>query len=152
MLLAVYFRDTGIFLDMDKDFLKEHFAFILTIFVTYVFNIVFIVVQFVMIDGTSAALFFDIMLNALIPTTITYVFGCVLVNIVELFKDNAENYVFNILTICMVFIYAIAFVIYWKTGFMWEWLYGELIATAFMICLNILCYREKYRNRNHGVV
>lgn len=134
------------------EFLKEHFAFILTIFITYMFSGMLIVIQFIMLGGGNAERFFDIVLNSLVPTTITYVFGCVLVNIVELLKEKADGCVFNIITICMVFLYAMAFTVYWETGFMWGWVFGELLATAFIIYLNILCYRERYRNRSHGLV
>ena len=39
-----------------------------------------------------------VLLDSLIPTTITYVLGCVLVNISELLRDKSNNYVFNIFT------------------------------------------------------
>lgn len=135
-----------------ENFIKEHFSFILTILITYSFSILFIIFQFLALDVGKEEQFFDIMLNSLVPTTITYAFGCVLVNIVELFKDKTDDYIFNVFAIYLIVIYAIVFIFYWFTGFTWGWVFGELIATALIIFFNILCYREKYRNRNHTLM
>jgi len=63
--------------------------------------------------------------------------------------DKSDNYIFNIFTCLLVMIYGILFCIYVITGFSIGWVWGQFIATGFMIWLNIMCYKEKYRHRNH---
>lgn len=145
-------KDIGTLLDMEN-FIKEHLAFILTMMITYIFCIIFIVAQILALDDWAMEYtVFDIVLNSIVPTTITYTLGCVLVNIVDLLKNKAERYVYNILTMMMIVVYAMVFTFYWSTGFMWGWLVGELLATFMLVYLNVLCYREKYRDSKHDLV
>lgn len=131
------------------EFIKEHLGFILTMTITYVLGVILIIVQYIALDGDNN--FMKVFLDSLIPTTITYVLGCVLVNISELLKNKSENYVFNIFTCIFVMIYAIIFCMYVMTGFSVLWIIGEFVATAFLIWLNIMCYKEKNIHRRHDL-
>lgn len=132
------------------DFIKEHLGFILTMLITYVIGILLVIVQYIAL--TDDKNFMNIFLDSLIPTTITYVLGCVLVNIADLLHDKADNYVFNIFTCLLVMIYTLVFCIYVITGFSCGWVIGEIVFTVALLILNILCYNEKYKHRNHGLV
>ena len=123
------------------EFIKEHLGFILTMIITYILGIVLIIVQYIALDGDKN--FMEVFLNSLIPTTITYVLGCVLVNIAELLRDKSDNYVFNIFTCLFVMIYALIFCMY---------IMVEFSLTILLLWLNIMCYNEKYKHRNHGLV
>lgn len=131
------------------EFIKEHLGFILTIIITYVLGISLIVVQYIALGNDSD--FMKVLLDSLIPTTITYVLGCVLVNISELLRDKSDDYVFNIFTCIFVMIYAIIFCIYVMTGFSTVWIGLELFFTAILLWLNVMCYKEKYKHRNHSL-
>lgn len=74
------------------NFIKEHFGFILTMVITYVVGIMLIIVQYIALQGEKNLI--EVFLNSLIPTTITYVLGCVLVNITELLQEKSDNYFF----------------------------------------------------------
>ena len=54
---------------------KEHLGFILTISVTYVIGILVILMQYLALEGEKS--FMKEFLDSIIPTTITYVLGCV---------------------------------------------------------------------------
>lgn len=131
-------------------FIKDHLGFVLTIIVTYIVGIVLIVVQYISLDHSEN--FMEVFLNSIVPTTITYVLGCVLVNIADLLQRKADNYVYNILTCLLVMIYALVFCIYVMAGFNFGWVIGETVFTVGLLCLNIMCYNEKYQNKNHGIV
>lgn len=131
-------------------FIKEHLGFILTTIVTYIIGIVLIVVQYISLNQSEN--FMEVFLNSIIPTTITYVLGCVLVNIADLLHGKKDNYVYNIFTCLLVMIYALVFCIYVMTGFNCGWVIGETVFTIVLLCLNIMCYSEKYENKNHGIV
>lgn len=131
-------------------FIKDHLGFILTTIITYIVGIVLIVVQYISLDQSEN--FMEVFLNSIIPTTITYVLGCVLVNIADLLQGKADNYVFNIFTCLLVMIYALVFCIYVMVGFNCKWVVGETVFTIGLLCLNIMCYNEKYQNKNHGIV
>lgn len=131
------------------DFIKEHLGFILTAVITYGLGICFIIVQYFALDTDNGLM--KLLLDSLIPTTITYVLGCVLVNISELLRDKSDNYVFNIFTCMIVMFYAIIFCIYVITGISITWIIMEAIFTAVLFWLNIMCYKEKYKNRNHSL-
>jgi hypothetical protein len=133
----------------EMDFIKEHLGFILTICITYILGIILIVVQYIALEGDKNLM--KVLLDSLIPTTITYVLGCVLVNIAELLRDKADYYIFNILACLIVMIYALIFCIYVMVGFSKGWVIGEFILTLLLLILNILCYKERYNHRNHGL-
>lgn len=132
------------------EFIKEHLGFILTMIITYILGIVLIIVQYIALDGDKN--FMEVFLNSLIPTTITYVLGCVLVNIAELLRDKSDNYVFNIFTCLFVMIYALFFCMYIMVEFSLVWVVVEFLVTILLLWLNIMCYNEKYKHRNHGLV
>lgn len=132
------------------EFIKEHLGFILTMIITYILGIVLIIVQYIVLDGDKN--FMEVFLNSLIPTTITYVLGCVLVNIAELLRDKSDNYVFNIFTCLFVMIYALIFCMYIMVEFSLVWVVVEFLVTILLLWLNIMCYNEKYKHRNHGLV
>ena len=132
------------------NFIKEHFGFILTMVITYVVGIMLIIVQYIALQGEKNLI--EVFLNSLIPTTITYVLGCVLVNITELLKEKSDNYFFNIVTCLLVMIYALLFCIYVMIGFSNVWIIIELMATIILLVFNVLCYKEKYIHRNHGLI
>lgn len=128
-------------------FIKEHLGFILTILITYILGICLIIVQYVSSNNNNN--FMELLLNSFIPTTITYVLGCVLVNISEFIKQRTKYYVYNIFTCFSVFIYAMIYCIYIITGYSFVWTFIEIVFTCSIIYLNIKCYQEKYKNRNH---
>lgn len=131
------------------EFIKEHFGFILTIIVTYAVGITLIGIQYIaMGDGND---FMKVLLDSLIPTTITYVLGCVLVNISELLRDKSNNYVFNVFTCIFVMIYAMIFCMYVMMEISIIWIILEILFTATLIWLNVMCYKEKYEHRNHSL-
>lgn len=82
---------------------------------------------------------------------LTSVLGCVLVNISELLRDKADDYVYNIFTCIFVMIYAIIFCMYVMIGFSIPWIIIELVFTAALLWLNVMCYKEKYKHRNHSL-
>lgn len=137
-------------------FIKKHFSFILTIFVTYGVSIFLIWAQYDAAVKNSSpddtVVLLELLLNSLIPTTITYVFGCVLVNIVEIMQDDNKDCFINVFTCILVFMYAILFCIYTSNGFSQCWVYIEFFATASLLILNVFCYKEKFKHRNHGLV
>ena len=108
------------------EFVKEHLGFILTIVITYVLGISLIIVQYIALgDGND---FMKVLLDSLIPTTITYIFTCI-----------------------FVMIYAIIFCMYVMTGISKIWIILEAFFTAILLWLNIMCYKEKYKHRNHSL-
>lgn len=131
------------------NFLKEHLGFILTIIITYVVGICLIIIQYFALNDDKN--FMKILLDSLVPTTITYVLGCVLVNITELLRDKSDHYIFNIFTCIFVMIYAIIFCMYVMKGFSVVWVILELLFTAVLLWLNVMCYKEKYEHRNHSL-
>ena len=131
------------------EFIKEHLGFLLTIIITYVLGISLIIVQYMALSEDSN--FMKALLDSLIPTTITYVLGCVLVNISELLRDKANDYVYNIFICIFVMIYAIIFCMYVMTGISTLWIVIELVLTATLLWLNLMCYKEKYKHRNHSL-
>ena len=131
------------------NFIKEHFGFILTIIITYVLGICLIVIQF--FASKDNINFAKMFLDSIIPTTITYVLGCVLVNISDLLKYKLDDYVFNVFTCIFVMIYAIIFCIYLINGFSIIWMIVECVFTCILLGLNLMCYKEKYKNRNHSL-
>lgn len=134
---------------INMEFIKEHFGFILTIIVTYAVGITLIGIQYIaMGDGND---FMKVLLDSLIPTTITYVLGCVLVNISELLRDKSNNYVFNVFTCIFVMIYAMIFCMYVMMEISIIWIILEILFTATLIWLNVMCYKEKYEHRNHSL-
>lgn len=134
---------------MKIEFIKEHLGFILTIVITYVLGISLIIIQYIALDHSNG--FMKVLLDSLIPTTITYVLGCVLVNISELSRDKSNNYVFNIFTCIFVMIYAIIFCMYVMTGISIAWIILETLFTGVLLWLNVMCYKEKYKHRNHSL-
>lgn len=142
------------------DFIKEHLGFILTIVITYVIGIILVIIQYraSKIIPTSNSIpnnnsnFMEVFLNSMIPTTITYVLGCVLVNIVDLLENNANNYIYNIFTCFCVMIYAFIFCLYVMEKFTFMWAIFEVVLTVALLLLNLMCYKEKYKNTHHGLV
>lgn len=133
-----------------KQLIKDHFGFILTMGVTYLVGIVLIGVQYISKDQSENIM--EVFLNSIIPTTITYVLGCVLVNIVDLLQGKADNYIFNVLTCLLVMIYALVFCIYIMVDFSCGWVICESVFTIGLLWLNVMCYNEKYKNKNHWIV
>ncbi len=133
-------------------FVKEHLGFILTASVTYIVGILLIVVQYISHDQSVNINIMEVFLNSIIPTTITYVLGCVLVNIADLLKGKADAYVFNIFACLSVMIYALIFCIYVMIGFSCVWVIVESVLTIGLLWLNTMCYNERYQNKNHGIV
>ncbi len=132
-----------------EHFLETHLAFILTMLITYIFGGLFIAFEYT----NSSENLLKIMLDTIIPTTITYVLGCVLVNLVELLQQSEKShFLFNILTCLFVCVYAMIYTLYLFKGYSVGWLIAELILTALLLVLNICCYKEKFRHRNHGLV
>ncbi len=132
-----------------EETIETHLAFILTTLITYIFGVLFVV--FEAMNSTENLL--KIILDNFVPTTITYVLGCVLVNIAEFFQENEKShYVYNILTCFFVIVYAIIFTIYLSTGYTKLWLFFEIVITAILLYLNVRCYQERFKNRNHGLV
>lgn len=118
--------------------------------ITYALGISLIIVQYIALEGDNKN-FMKVFLDSLIPTTITYVLGCVLVNIAELLREKSDNYIFNIFTCIFVMIYAIIFCMYVVAGFSVSWIIVEFLATAILLGLNVMCYNEKYKHRNHSL-
>lgn len=132
-----------------EETVEAHLAFILTTLITYVFGVLFVV--FEAMNSTENLL--KITLDNFVPTTITYVLGCVLVNIAEFLQENEKNhYIYNILTCFFVIVYAIIFTIYLSTGYTKLWFIFEIVITAALLYFNVRCYQEKFKNRNHGLV
>ena len=129
------------------EFIKEHLGFILTMIITYILGISLIIVQYIALNND--VIFMELFLDSIIPTTITYVLGCVLVNISELLSNKADNYIFNIFTCLFVMVYSIIFCMYVISEFSIFWVIVELIATTILFGLNIMCYKEKSEYRNH---
>lgn len=125
---------------------KEHAAFILTMFVTYALGLILVAMQYVATDGFKNI--FKVLIDSMVPTTITYVLGCVMVNMVEA-EDDAR--LLNIFACALVFMYAMVFCMYLMTGLSFFWIVTESCITLALILLNILCYREKFKQRNHGI-
>lgn len=142
-------RIRGFWMKIKLEFIEKHLAFILTILITYVFGGVFILFETINSDEGII----KILIDNFVPTTITYVLGCVLVNIVELLQqDEKSQYVYNIFTCFAVIIYALIFTIYLSVGYAIYWLIIELLVSAAILFLNVKSYQEKFKTRNHGIV
>lgn len=147
-----------------KKFLTKHLSFILTISITYLLGILFVIFQCittgtlaeVCIGGVTTTVQIEInavevLINSLVPTTVTYVLGCVMVNIVETLEGKTTAYFYSIVTCFFTFVYAMVFCIYLVMGISLCWIIGELFVTILLLTLNLLCYKEKFINRNHGL-
>lgn len=134
---------------VDIDFIEEHLSFILTIGVTYIVGIIIIVMEYIALAGEDN--FMKVFLDSLIPTTITYMLGCILVNISDLVKSSDGRCVWNVLGCVFIFIYVLIFSMYLSTDFSWIWVAIELILTTEALLINIMCYKEKYIARNHSL-
>lgn len=130
------------------DFIYFHLGFILTIFITYIVGIMLIAVQYFAIKDKSTD-FLKLCIDSIVPTTITYVLGCVIVNIIELFRSKADKFAYNLTTCIVVCLYIILFAMYLMIGYSVKWAVIEFIATLFLIYLNFKCYIEKFNHRNH---
>ncbi len=147
-----------------KKFLTIHLSFILTISITYLLGILFVIFQCITTSSSAKVCIagvattvpieinaLEIVINSLVPTTVTYVLGCVMVNIVETLQGKTTAYLYNIITCFFTFMYAIVFCIYLVMGISLGWIIGELFVTILLLALNLLCYKEKFVNRNHGL-
>lgn len=147
-----------------KKFLTKHLSFILTMSITYLLGILFVIFQCNAASTTAEVCVgnitttvpieinaLEVLINSLVPTTVTYVLGCVMVNIVEALEGKATEYFYSIVTCLFTFMYAMVFCIYLVMGISLGWIIGELFVTILLLTLNVLCYKEKFVNRNHGL-
>ena len=107
-----------------------------------------IIIQYIALDHSNG--FMKVLLDSLIPTTITYVLGCVLVNISELLRDKSNNYVFNIFTCIFVMIYAIIFCMYVMTGISIAWIILETLFTGVLL-LSLLWSLKFIKNNDKSL-
>lgn len=139
-----------------KILIKTHFGFILTAAVTYIIGLLLVWFQYTtsqaFINTTSSTQTIsidpDLFLNTLITTTITYVLGCTLVNITDLFNERNFNYYYNITTCFLVFIYLVIYCIYLISPKSIIWNIFEIILTIALLFFNIISYKERY-DGNH---
>jgi hypothetical protein len=147
-----------------KKFLTKHLSFVLTMSITYLLGILFIIFQCNTADTTVEVCVgnitttipieinaLEVLINSLVPTTVTYVLGCVMVNIVEVLEGKSTEYLYSIITCFFTFVYAMVFCIYLVMGISLGWIIVELFVTILLLILNVLGYKEKFVNRNHGL-
>lgn len=147
-----------------KKFLTKHLSFVLTMSITYLLGILFVIFQCYAASATAEVCVgnvtrtvpietnaLEVLINSLVPTTVTYVLGCVMVNIVEVLEGKATEYLYSIVTCFFTFVYAMVFCIYLVMGISFGWIIGELFVTILLLTLNVLGYKEKFVNRNHGL-
>lgn len=133
--------------------LREHFSFIIPIFITYAFGFCFVCVAYYLEEN---AVFYNLVLDALLPTTITYALTEIINNLSALKSKSYENNsdIWTILAAIMVALYEIIYMLYYisKRNTLWS-----VIALLFAFVIWFLVYKsymEKYVtfNRNHGLV
>lgn len=138
-------------------FFEEHLVFILTIVITYVVGISLALIAFFFRENWKSVSNFDAIRNfleAIIPTTITYVLVAVLENVIQIIKQKKERYVLNLITLVSVFLYLLSYTFYqmfWNTWFM---IIVEMILTVLLLIANVYSYKEIYvsNSRNHNIV
>lgn len=147
-----------------KKFFTRHLSFILTLIITYLLGILFVIFQCIATGTTTEVCVegvvttvptninvVEVLINSLVPTTVTYVLGCVMVNIVEALEGKIAGYFWNIVTCILIFMYAIVFCIYLVMEFSVGWIIAEFFVTILLLTMNVLCYKEKFVNKNHGL-
>lgn len=97
--------------------------------------------------------FFKLALDSLVPTTITYVLGEAIHNVISLYKRKSGHYIWTIFTLISVGIYEMLFLLYIMADSI-PWMCTMFISTLLVLCLNALSYKDCYLavNRNHGLV
>ena len=131
-------------------FIKNNLEFILTIFVTYAIGLFLLIIQYV--SNENPEKFMKEAVIFMVPTTITYTLGCVLVNIAEIIKNKRPYYVWNIFMIFFIVIYLMIYTIYLIVGDSTAFEVVELFLSIGILIVNGLCYREKTKERVHSLV
>lgn len=131
--------------------LKEHSGFIFNVIATYGIGIALIAMQYEVSDKEIT--FFEMFLDSIIPTTVTYILGCILLNIGEMTDKNFNEYWITGITVICLIIYLLFFCVYCHKGFSLGWFVCGFLATAGMIWLNVRCYIEKcMRDKQRSLV
>lgn len=137
--------------------LEEHASFIIPLMITYVFGIIFMFLTYyddtLEIPQSQSKDILKLVLNSLVPTTITYVLGESIHNFISLYKKKTGHYIWTVFTLISVGIYEMLFLIYTVAETV-PWICTMLISTLVVLFLNALSYRDCYFavNRNHGLV
>lgn len=139
----------------------ENMTFMLTLIITYIFAAVFIYfswdreVRFSKDNLVGYKEFLEIMIGNLIPTTLVYVLGCIIANIVDIttkansvyaFNIERNGYPYNVITIVSIVLYALVYCIYMTRTFSILGVIVEIILTIVLLILNLKSHKEMYRN------
>lgn len=136
-------------------------TFSLTFAITYGFAIAFIYFSIyratkVKVEGSEPIGYIEtieIIISNFVPTTLVYVLGCIISNIVDcLFKNNGvlynnsdkNGYSYNIVTMVFIFFYAIFYCIYMICEFSIAMIIAELLFTLVLLFLNFKSYTEAH--------
>lgn len=140
-----------------ESFGEDHLVFILTLILTYVVGFLLALIAFFFKDNWRDLSAFEAwrsFLEAIIPTTITYVLVLVFENVINIIKEKKDHYVWNVITLVSVLLYLLIYTFYqlfWNTWFL---VILEMVLTVLLLVASTFSYREIYisNNRKHNIV
>ncbi len=122
--------------------------YVVPFIVTYFFVIVFLIAKIVVAknganDEIEKNLFFYIplVIDAIVPSTIAYVIGCNINNLIEQRKNN-QPAVINLMTMLFVMFYTVLYVLYISFSKSWFVIITSVVFTFIILILNRLSYYE----------
>ena len=137
-------------------FCRDHFSFILTIFLTYAIGFLLALIAFFFKDNWETLSVFETIRSfaeAMIPTTSTYVLVAVLDNLIKIIKTKSDYGIWNFIAVGSVALYLICYTFYqlfWNTWFM---VALEVVLTILLLIVNVFSYKETFSlNRNRNIV
>lgn len=132
-------------------------GFILTLFITYGFGVFFVYLawehQVRFSKCNNIFQLFSIIMENIIPTTVVYILGCLVNNMIEIMpilqgevSSQSENksIVYNILTLIFLLVYVIFYCVYMYNSFSIALFIIGSILTIFLLFLSIQGYKEMH--------
>lgn len=137
--------------------IEKHMAFIMPLFITYTFSVLFLIITYYSDKGVDTTrftykYFLDLLVNSIVPTTITYIL-CEVLHGLMAKKIKQKNVFWIIITIIFVSIYEVLYLIYYLSSEL-SWFIVLAVFTIVLIVLNAINYKKLYNsiNRGHSLV
>lgn len=139
-------------------YFRDNLSFMLTLIITYVFGSVVVYLNYdhqrlfsnVKMDYTQGL---SIIMDNLIPTTVVYILGCLVNNMIEIVpilqgkigsKSENKSIVFNIFTLISLPLYVCFYCVYIYHAFSIALFSIGVILTVIMVILNFKGYKEMH--------
>ena len=116
--------------------------------ITYFFVIVFLVAKIVVEKNTASSetnrnvfFYISLFIDAVVPSTIAYVIGCNVNNLIEQSKKN-QPVIFNIMTILLAMVCTVLYTLYISFPESWFVIITSLLFIVFVLFWNQFSYYE----------